>query len=60
MKHQCSCGKQHQSVFKCKKCWKYICKNCEIQGLCLDCFLEVNPDLLSYTKYGEEKNVIMA
>ena len=49
-----SCGAAHKMVKKCKSCHRLICKDCSINGLCIDCYM-VEQKQEVYDEYADIK-----
>lgn len=48
------CEAKDKVVMKCKKCYKFICQECEINGICTDCYVEVMGNIET-GKYFDDK-----
>ena len=36
-----NCKSSNKIIKKCSRCLKYICCNCSIDGICIDCYVEI-------------------
>jgi len=48
------CGAMYKIVMRCKSCQKMCCAICSINGLCIDCFTNINAQG-EILMYAEEK-----
>lgn len=49
-----NCGAEYRIIKKCPKCLKYVCSQCSVGGLCLDCYT-ITRKRLEHRAYFEDK-----